>query len=147
MLTRLCVLAFAFLLVACSSADSPEAQIRAIVAEVAAAAEARQTRSIAAHISPSYADLRGHDKASLVNLVRATLLRGGSLVILTDIQSIALITERLAEAKVSVRFNEIDVRRLGLASERYTFIVQFERNGTKWQVVAARWATGDDDPR
>ncbi|MEM8548490.1 MAG: hypothetical protein AAGF46_10055, partial [Pseudomonadota bacterium] len=106
MLKRIAVVWFAFCLAGCGAeAPSVEDEIRAVVAAMASAAEARKTRGVTRHIAENYQDVDGHTKPEITNLVRGALLRGGKLVVFVDVQRIAMLSPTLVEADIAARFS------------------------------------------
>lgn len=138
----------ALALTACGGDDSPEAQIRATIDGLAEAAEAGEIGPFRSAIADDYADLRAHDKRAALQIVRVVMLRSsGRLLVFADTESVAMITDELAEASVRVRFAGADLDRLALETSVYRFELTFERDGGDWKIVSARWAEGDGDPR
>ncbi len=138
----------ALALAACGGGDSPEARIRATIDGLAEAAEASKIGPFRDAIADDYADLRQHDKNAALNIVRVVMLRSsGRLLVFADTESVSMITDDLAEASVRVRFAGADLDRLALETAVYQFVLTFERDGSDWKIVSARWAEGDGDPR
>ncbi|MEL6448658.1 MAG: hypothetical protein AAFQ62_11975 [Pseudomonadota bacterium] len=141
-------LALCLLLAACGGSEGPEEKIRAQIATLAEAAEDGEMGPFGDAIEDDYADLRGNDRRQALMIVRGVMLRaGGSLGVFPDVQQITLITDDLAEARVRTRFAGASLERFALETAVYTFLVTFERDGSDWRIVSARWAPGDDEPR
>ncbi len=131
----------------CGSDASPEAQIRALIKDMASHAEDESIRPLAAAISDSYYDLRGNDKQAVVNIMRVFMLRTDKVVIFADTDNVTMLTPTLAEAKVRVRFAGANLERFGLRTSVYGFVLELQQVGSDWQIVSARWAEGDAQPR
>lgn len=145
--TSLTLLA-ALVLTACGGGDSPEARIRATIERLAEAGEAGEIAPFGDAIADDYADLRGNDRRSALLTLRGVMLRStGKLLVFADTESVTLVTDALAEASVRVRFAGADLDRFALETAAYRFVLTFERDGRDWQIVSARWARGDGDPR
>lgn len=138
----------ALLLTACGGAEGPEARIRATIDRLAEAGEAGEIAPFGDAIADDYADLRGNDRRTALLTLRGVMLRsGGRLLVFADTESVTLITDDLAEARVRARFAGADLDRFALETAVYRFVLTFERDGRDWQIVSARWAPGDGEPR
>lgn len=142
----LTALVVALLMTACGS-ETSEDQIRALVADMASAAEKEKMRPLARAISDDYRDLRDNDRQAVINLMRGFMLRTDDVLIFTDVREVTMITADLAAATVKVRFAGADWERLRLQSTAYLFELEFSRRNNDWQIVTARWAEGDAAPR
>jgi len=121
----------AILLAACGAKPSDEQQVRELVNAVEAAAEARDASDVLEHVSDSYADSAGFDKAQLQNFLRGYFLAHPRLELLVNVESVELPVDGLAQAVISVTtvdFTDLDAQRLK---------VEFRRSGSTWQVVRA----------
>ncbi|MEO0614700.1 MAG: hypothetical protein AAFY69_01055 [Pseudomonadota bacterium] len=135
-------------LAACGGSEGPEEKIRARISALAEAAEDGEVGPFSDAIAGDYADLRGNDRRQALMIVRGVMLRaGGRLAVFPDVEQVTLITDDLAEARVRTRFAGADLDRFALETAVYTFLVTFERDGSDWLIVSARWAPGDDKPR
>lgn len=133
---------------ACGGGEGPEAEIRAQIAALADAAEAGKIAPFGDAISRDYADLRGNDRRQVLLTLRGIMLRSsGRLAVFPDVEQVTLITDDFAEARVRTRFAGADLDRFALETAVYRFVVSFERDGRDWQIVSARWAPGDEEPR
>ncbi|MFZ1642089.1 MAG: hypothetical protein WAV07_11820 [Candidatus Contendobacter sp.] len=132
------------LLVACSrNADSPEAEIRALVAQAQTAAEARDAPGLRALIADNYADVQGNDRKAMENLIRLHILRNQSIHLFTRIRSIALPQPDHATVSVAVAMAGRPVANVGelvgLNADLYRFDLELIRRGGEWQVQRAAW--------
>ena len=136
--------ALAALLGACSrDADSPEAQIRALVAQAQTAAEARDAPALRALIADDYADAQGNDRKVMENLVRLHLLRNQSIHLLTRIRDIAFPQPDRATVSVAAAMAGRPVASagelVGVNADLYRFDLELIRRDGKWQVQRAAW--------
>jgi hypothetical protein len=133
-------------LAACSGGpDDPEAEIRALVAEVKAAAEDRHTRRVMRHVSEHYRDDRGLDAEALRNMLRAQFLIHQSIHLFTRIQSIEFPTPVRARVVVLAGMagsaaESADWARADLRADLYRFELTLEREDDgEWRLIRADW--------
>lgn len=133
-------LAFAGVLVACGSGSvGPEAQVRAWIGAVQAAAEVKDRREIIDHISPSYSDARGNSRNDIENMLRVYFLRVNKIGLLSTIDELSVIDGTAAKVSVNVAMAGTDDRILGLSADAYRFELELTANGDDWQLISARW--------
>ncbi len=131
---------------ACSRpADSPEAEVRALVARAQAAAEARNVRDLRALIADEYVDAHGHDRKAVENLIRLHVLRNQSVHLLTRIRDIAFPEPDRATVSVAAAMAGRPVTHaddlVGLTADLYRFDLDLVREGGgEWRVSSAAWA-------
>jgi hypothetical protein len=121
----------ASLLAACGTKSSDEEQVRALVSDVEAAAEDRDTSDVLAHVADNYTDSAGFDRTQLQNFLRAYFLAHPKLELLVTVESLEFPVDGLAQAVVSVATVELtdpDLRRLK---------VEFRRLDGAWKVMRA----------
>ena len=118
------------LVAACSSRSSDEEQVRTLVAELESAAEARDTSDVLEHVSASYSDAQGFDRAQLQNFLRGYFLAHPKIELLVTIDGLAFPADGLAQA-------EITVTSVALDADRARLKVEFRREGDAWQVSRA----------
>ncbi len=135
----------ALVLVACSPpADSPEAEVRALVARAQAAAEARNVRDLRALIAEEYVDAHGHDRKAVENLIRLHVLRNQSVHLLTRIRGVTFPEPDRATVSVAAAMAGRPVARpddlVGLTADLYRFDLELIRDRGEWRVSSAAWA-------
>ena len=136
----------ALALAACSPpADSPEAEVRALVAQAQAAAEARNVRDLRGLIADEYADAQGHDRKAVENLIRLQVLRNQSVHLFTRIRDITFPEPDRATVSVAAALAGRPVARaddlVGLTADLYRFDLELVRqDGGEWRVSGAAWA-------
>ena len=69
------------------------------------------------------------------------------MLIFADTDAVTMLTPTLAEARVRVRFAGANIERFGLRTSVYNFVLELQQVGDDWQIVSARWAEGDGEPR
>jgi hypothetical protein len=142
---RLISVAAATVLLACSSAaDSPEDAVRATLAAIESAADARDAGAISEHISEAYADPHGHDKREVVQIAALHLLRNQTVYTLTLVQGVDTSEPGHAQVRalVALAGRPIpDLDALALVNAdlyRFDVALREEEPGT-WRVVSAAW--------
>jgi hypothetical protein len=136
---------FLLLLSACrSEPDTPEAQIRALVAKAEKAAEDKDIGTLKGLISERYAGAGGEKKRELVAVVGYNLLRHKSIHLLTQIRDIEFREPSRAEVVVFVAMagqmieGLADLARLRADIYRVDFAAAEESKGD-WKVTRAAW--------
>lgn len=138
------VLALALLLAACSrDADSPEAQLRARVAQAQVAAEARDAPALRALIADDYADAQGYDRKAIENLIRLHLLRNQTIHLFTRIGAIAFPQPDRATVRVAAAMAGRPVASVGelagINADLYRFDLELVQRNGEWRVQRAAW--------
>jgi hypothetical protein len=127
-----------------SEPDSPEAQIRALVAKAEKAAEEKDASTLKDLVSENYEGERKEKKRDLVAAVVYQLVRHKSIHLLTQIREITFPEPSLAEATVFVAMAGRTIKGLGdLASIRADiYRVDFtaaEESKRDWKVTRVDW--------
>jgi hypothetical protein len=139
------ILAGALLLPACSSApDSPETEIRALIARAEKAAEEKSIATLKEMISDNYADQQGQDKRMIIRVVSYHLLRSKSIHLLTQIAKIDLqdakqadVTIFLAMAGSAIEgFDQLSRLRADLYRIDFSVVAEKPKD---WKVTRAEW--------
>ena len=121
----------AIFLAACAAKSSDEAQVRALVDRLEAAAEARDTSDVLEYVADDYADSSGLDKPQLKNFLRVYFLAHPKLELLVNIESLEFPVDGLARAVVSVATVELGDPGL------QRFEVELRRSDGHWSVARA----------
>lgn len=130
---------------ACRSADdSPEAQIRSLIARAEKAAEEKDLATLKELISDSYAGREAENKRMLVRVLGYHLLRNKSIHLFTQIHEIELPQPKRAEATLYVamaaRAIEGVQQLAGLRAEIYRVDARFADEGeASWKLTYAEW--------
>jgi hypothetical protein len=128
-------------------AETPEAEIRGLIAAMVDAAEDRDIGPLRDAISDRYADGRGQGKADIVKRMRLYLLQNRALLILPEIRDVTLLGADAADVRVDVRFAGAAADRMALRASSYQFRLELVREQGDWRIVGARWAEGGGEPR
>jgi hypothetical protein len=121
-------------LAACGTKSTDEEKVRALIASVEAAAEARDTSDVLELVAPDYSDAEGLDKAQLQNFLRGYFLSHPKIELLVDIQSLEFPAAGLAHARIGVASVALD--QAG-ASDSATLEVEFRAVDGQWMVSRA----------
>jgi hypothetical protein len=129
---------------ACSSErDSPEAQVRALLAQGETAAEKKESGVLRQLISEKYSDSQGQDKKAVDALLRYYFLRNQSIHLFTRIRQIGFPQPDLAQADVMVAMAGqpiSDAEELErLRADLHRFEITLARENGEWKVVRAEW--------
>lgn len=129
---------------ACSSErNSPEAQVRALLAQGEAAAEKKESAVLRQMVSEKYSDSQGQDKKAIDAILRYYFLRNQSIHLFTRIRQINFPQPDLARADVMVAMagqpisGAEELERLRADLHRFEFTLARE-NG-EWKVIRAEW--------
>ncbi len=131
-------------LAACSrDSGSPEAEIRALVAQAQTAAEERNVGGLRALVAADYADAHGYDRKAVENLIRLHVLRNQSIHLFTRIGDIAFPQTDRATVRVAVAMAGRPVANagelVGVNADLYRFDLELIRWNGAWQVQRAAW--------
>jgi hypothetical protein len=122
---------------------TPEAEIRALIDNVAEAAGDGDAGAVIDALHPDYRDMRGNDRDAIARMLRLQLLRGGSLVVLPDVERVEVHGSDSASALLTVRFADADLRRLSLDGGSRRIELELVRDDG-WRVISGRWARPDE---
>jgi hypothetical protein len=137
----LLVLLTSLALAGCADSDSPEAQVRGVIAAIETAAEARDVGDVMAHVSSQFTDSYGRDGRQLAQYVRGYFIANQSIHLLTRIDGIEFPTQDEARVKVTVGMLGRDAADAwDLAAEIREIDVTLMREDGQWRVTYARWA-------
>jgi outer membrane biogenesis lipoprotein LolB len=129
------------LLTACADPGSPEQQVRAVIESMETAAEARDVGDLMEHISTSYRDAQGQDRAEASRYARGYFIANQSVHLLTRIESLEFPAPDEARVKLQVgmagRAGEPGAA--GLTTDLYNFDLVLIREGDEWKVSYADW--------
>lgn len=128
------------LVAACSSADSPETQVRKVIDEMEQAAEDRDVGDLMEHVSASYRDAYGQGPDEASRYLRGYFIANQSIHLLTRINSLEFPTHDEAHANVSVGMvgREDDDGNWNLAAELHDFDVVLRLEDGDWKVRYAK---------
>ncbi|MHB1142431.1 MAG: hypothetical protein ACYC1T_11850 [Sulfuricaulis sp.] len=138
------LLSVAFFTGACSSErDSPETQVRALLAQGETAAEKKESAVLRQMVSEKYADSQGQDKKAVEAMLRFYFLRNQSIHLFTRIRQISFPQPDLAQADVMVAMAGqpiSDAEELErLRADLHRFEITLARENGEWKVTRAEW--------
>ena len=129
------------LLTACADPGSPEQQVRAVIESMETAAEARDVGDLMEHISASYRDAQGQDRAEASRYARGYFIANQSVHLLTRIESLEFPSADEARVKLQVgmagRGGETGSG--GLSADLHDFDLVLVQEGGEWKVSYADW--------
>jgi hypothetical protein len=141
----LLLLTLPMLLIGCAEPTTPEAEVRAFIAEAETAAEARDLSDMRPLIAENYSDRRGNDKPSLENLLRFLFVTHQSVHLQVYIESIEFEQPGVANAIALVGM--ADTAGALPDVDLYQFDARLIRNDAdEWQLVEADWRRGLGKP-
>jgi hypothetical protein len=121
------------LLGACGTKSSDAEEVRALVASIEEAAEARDTSDVLARVAPDYSDRQGLDKSQLQNFLRGYFLSHPKIELLVNIESLEFPADGLARARVGIASVALDQ----LGGDTVTLDVELRRPQGEWLVTRA----------
>lgn len=127
--------------------ESPEAQVRALVARAVAAAESKDVGTLRAMVSDRYSDPHGQDKRAVEALLRLHFLRNESVHLYTRVQSVTLPQPDRAQASVLVAMAGVpitsEVELPALRADLHRFDIDFALEDGSWRVERAEWSRAE----
>lgn len=144
-LRRLAVLAAAAWLLGtagCGARETPEGQVRAVVAAGERAAEARDLGGLMDLVSPGFEDAQGGDRAELERLLRSYLVVHQSVHLLTKVGQVEFPYRDYA--RVSLTLGTLGRETAGatafdVAADVYDVVLELRLEDDAWRVVRAEW--------
>jgi len=141
---------FALALACADAPANPEERVRAVLAAIEAAAEARDVGALKEHVSESYSDPRGNDARALAGIATFHFMQNRSVHLLTRVRHVEVSApgEARAVALVAMAGTPIPGPEAlsGLRANLYYFDLRFREEDGSWRVASAEWqpATADD---
>ena len=148
-MTRAALLFVLGLVVGCGGEPEPlEAQVRALVAEAEAAAEARDVDALMDLVADDYVGPRGEPKSAVAPLARFALGRHQTVHLLTRVSEVEVRDSTQARATVFVAMGGRPIQTEELESLRgslWRFDVLVRRDGDDVHVTQAQWRRARPD--
>ena len=140
----LAVVSLVFVLVCsgCADPDSPEQQIRALIANAETAAQEKQLGDLRSLVSDSYADGRGNGKQQIVQMLRMYLLQHQSVHLYVHVESVEFPVAELSSVSLVVGMAGRGVPEGSdwrVSADLYDIRLELEGGGDDWQVISADW--------
>jgi hypothetical protein len=117
----------------------PEAEIRAWIDEMQAAAEDERRRDIVARIAEGYTDGRGNSREDVDNTLRGWFFRTDGITLLVDVEDIEIIADTAARVRLMVGMAGTGVGAFGISADAYRFELELGYTGDDWELLSARW--------
>jgi hypothetical protein len=128
---------------ACSKSETPEAQLRALVAAAEVAAEKKEIGVLRGMVSDHYADSQGQDKRAVEGVLRFYFLRNQSIHLLTRTSSVTFPEKDRALAVVYVGMAAQPVTNVDelerLRADLFRFEITFVKEDGDWRARSAEW--------
>lgn len=135
--------ALALLVCACAPADAPETRVRAVLAALEAAVEARDVGAMKDALSPDYKDAQGNDRRAVLGMATAHFMRNQSVYVLSRIRSLEIPEPGFARADALVALAGVPIRDPlslpGVNADLYRFDVRLREEAGTWRIVSAAW--------
>lgn len=129
-------------LAGCSASDTPEQQVREVIAQMELAAEERDVGDLMEHVSDDYRDAYGQGPQDASRYARGYFIANQSIHLLTRVERIEFPTTDEARATVLVGMAGREANAsssLDLSADLYEFEVILLREGDDWKVSHAQW--------
>jgi len=136
------VAALVLLSAACGPRETPEAQVRSVIAQGEQAAEARNLSGLMDLVSPSYRDEQGSGPEELATYLRGYLVTHQSIHLLTRVETIEFPYRDMA--KVSLTLGTLGretaaATAFDVAADVYFVDLELQLEDGDWRVIRARW--------
>ncbi len=129
---------------ACSpDADTPEARVRATLAAMETAAEAKDAGAFREHLSESYSDAEGHDTRAVMGIVTFHFLQNRGIHLLSRVSEVTIAAPGEAQvlAFVAMAGTPIDSADAlaRVRADLWRFDVTLREEDGAWRVTRAAW--------
>jgi hypothetical protein len=144
-LRRLAVVAASAWLAAtagCGARETPEAQVRAVVASGERAAEARDLGGLMELVAPGFRDAQGGDREELERLLRGYLLMHQSVHLLTKVEQVEFPYRDYARVSLTVGTlgrETAGATAFDVAADVHDVVLELRLEDDAWRVVRAEW--------
>lgn len=126
----------------CGREESPEAQVRTVIAAGEAAAEARDLSGILEHVSPSFQDGNGGGPDELKQSLRGYFVMHQSVHLLTRVESVEFPYRDYARVRLQVGMlgrESAGATSMDLAADVKEIVLELALEDDEWKVVRAAW--------
>lgn len=137
----LIVIAAGVLQSACGGPPDAHAELRALIDDAEAAAEARQTGFFRNLISEDYVDRRGQRRDEVINLLRGYFLVNATVEVVNRIETIELLGDDAATVALQTAVIGRGQGSSVLAVDGELFRIELElvKEGSEWRIIGAEW--------
>jgi hypothetical protein len=128
----------------CAPRDTPEAQVRAVIAAGEQAAESRDLPGLLELVSPAFLDEHGGGRDELNQALRGYFVTHPSIALLTRIESIEFPYRDLAQVRVTIGTLGREVTEttaFELAADIQEVVLELKLEDDEWKVVRAAWSS------
>lgn len=140
---RWIALALLFALGCGGGEETPEEQVRKVMAALEAAAEARDVGALKEHLSESYKDPQGNDRRMVLGLATGHFMRNSSLYLLTRVKEVEIPEPGRARVDALIALAGTPIKDpealLGVRADVYRFDVRLGDEDGAWRVTSAAW--------
>jgi hypothetical protein len=133
-------------LAACGPGETPESQVRAVVARGEKAAEARDLSGLMDLVSPKYQDGQGAGREDLKQYLRGYLVTHQSVHLLVKVDSVEFPYKDMAKVAVTLGTlgREAANSTFDLAGDVYDVDLELQLDDGDWRVTRARWHSASE---
>ena len=140
---RMAMLAvLATLAAGCGESQTPDAKVRAVIAQGEQAAEARDLSGIMDLVAPSYRDEQGGGRDELKQYLRGYLVAHQAIHLLTKVESVDFPYRDMAKVSLTVGTLGRDAdaaTAFDLAADVYEVELELALDDGEWRVTRASW--------
>jgi hypothetical protein len=132
----------------CGEGGTPEARVRAVVAEGESAAESRDLGGLMQLVSPDFRDGRGGDREELGRYLRGYFVMHQSVHLLTRVESVEFPYEDYARVRLTVGTlgrESAATTAFDLAADVHDVVLELRLEDDEWRVVRAEWRSARRD--
>ncbi len=139
-------LLLALLASACGSRETPESQVRAVVARGEEAAEARDLSGLMDLVSPKYQDGQGAGREDLKQYLRGYLVTHQSIHLVVKVDSVEFPYKDMAKVSVTLGTlgRDAAASTFDLAGDVYDVDLELQLDDGDWRVTRARWHSASE---
>ena len=126
----------------CGESQTPDAKVRAVVAQGEQAAEARDLSAIMDLVAPSYRDEQGGGRDELKQYLRGYLVAHQAIHLLTKIESVEFPYRDMAKVSLTLGTLGRDsaaATAFDLAADVYDVELELALDDGEWRVTRASW--------
>lgn len=124
-------------------AETPEDQVRRVLAALEAAAEARDVGALKEHLSEAYKDAQGNDRRTVLGMATGHFMRNKSVYVFSRIAQVEIPDPGSARAEALVALAGTPIVDAGalprVNADLYRFDVRLRDEDGTWRVISAAW--------